>query len=199
MSPTRALATTLIASLLLSPAQLTQGGTLSIQTSASGGTPPYGFVYQGLPNGCPSENLSSFQCNPSESGSFAVSVSVTDSASARSTSPVQTLVVTLGNNGNNNHQNGAGNNSSNPFSSLFSGVGNLISLLFVVGIVAFITWILLIVGVWVIAIVLLRRLPKGGASSPAPSTVPCGHCSAVIPAGSKFCSECGAATGPKAS
>jgi hypothetical protein len=187
-------------SLTISPSQVSEGQSINLQASASGGTPPYSYSYSGLPNGCQGQSGQSFSCNPSESGSFSVQTTATDSHGNQS-SPSNSVSVdvtqsTSGNgNGNNN---GNGSNSSNPLSSLFSGFSGVLSLLLIFGLVGFVTWILLIVGVWIIAITLVRRLPKRGEWGTAGGTTKCAACSAAIPAGSKFCSACGASTAPKA-
>jgi hypothetical protein len=187
----------LTASLSISPGQLQQGGSISVTTSVSGGTPPYSYSYTGLPSGCSSQDQPLFSCTPSSTGSFSVQVTVTDSH-GNSSAPSNSVSVdiTSSNNGNGNG-NGGGNNSSTGLSSLFSGFSGILSLLLIFGVVGFITWILLIVGIWIIAITLVRRLPKRGAIGAAGATAKCGACSAVIPAGSKFCPECGAGTAPK--
>ena len=177
--------------LSISPSQVEVGNSVTIQAAASGGTPPYSYQYTGLPSDCPSQNSSSFSCNPSTPADYEVSVSVTDAASDSATSnPPTSLDVSSSNNGGNGGG-GGGNNSSNPFSGLISGLGGILTYVLIFGLIGFVTWILLIVGIWIIAITLVRRLPKRGAASPATATVTCAACSAVIPAGTKFCPECG--------
>ena len=123
-------------------------------------------------------------------------VTVTDINHNQTVSNSASLDVTSSNNGNGNG-NGNGNNSSNPFSSLLSGLGGFLSIVLVFGIIGFVTWILLVVGIWVIAVVLLRRLPKRTPGAASGSTMACAACGATLPAGSKFCSECGKSTAPK--
>ncbi len=184
---------TLTATRTVSPLNVQTGGPISLQTTTNnGGTPPYGYTYTGLPGRCFTSNTQSFSCNPSQTGNHQIQVIVTDSHGNYSLSNSESLTVTSSSGG------GSGNNSTNPFSGLLSGFSGILSLLIILGIVGFVTWILLIVGVWIIAIVLLRRLPKRGATLSAPvPMVKCTACSASIPAGSKFCSECGASTVPK--
>lgn len=93
----------------------------------------------------------------------------------------------------------SGNNSSNPFSDLISSLGGAFTYVLIAGIIGFVTWILLIVGIWVIAVVLMRRLPKPAAKASEAASVPCAACSKPIPAGSKFCPECGTSAAPKGS
>ena len=185
------------ASLTVSPSQVQSGQSIQIQTTATGGVQPYTFSYSGLPGGCSNQNQPSLTCNPTSTGSFTVQASVSDSNGSHTQSnSVSVDVTSSSNNGNGK---GGGNNSSNPISSLFSGFSGLLPLLLIFGVVGFVTWILLLVGVWIIAITLVRRLPKRGAIGSAGPTTPCAKCSAALPVGSKFCSECGAGTAPKVS
>jgi PKD domain-containing protein len=186
------------ASLSISPNSVNQGQTITVSTTASGGnpSPSYTYQYNGLPNGCTGNNVQSFTCTPSQTGTFKVNATVSDNNGNTTYSNTVNLVVSATNGGGGN----GGNNSSNPLSNLLSGFSGLLSLLFILGIVGFITWILLVVGVWIIAIVLLRRLPKRAALTAAmagAATITCGSCSAAMPAGSKFCPQCGVTTAPK--
>ena len=186
----------LSANLNINPSQTQEGQSINLQTNVNGGTPPYAYSYTGLPQGCPNQNQSSYMCTPTSTGNYEVSVTVTDAHGNQTVSSSVGLSVTSSNSGNGkgNGNNGS-NNSSNPLSSLFSNLGGYLSLVLIAGLIGFVTWVLLVVGVWIIAITLVRRLPKrvpGG-----PSTVPCPSCSTTMPAGAKFCPECGKSTGPK--
>jgi hypothetical protein len=190
-------------SLNVNPQDINSGQSIDVQTVASYGSGSYTYNYMGLPSNCMSyQGQSTFSCNPN-SGNYNISVSVSDTNGASvqsSTVSVQVSPSSGGGNGNGGSGSG-GNNSSNPFGSLLSGFSGILSLLLIAGIVGFVTWILLIVGVWIIAVVLIRRLPKRGtaaAAALAGATAKCASCSAVIPAGSKFCPECGVKTVPKA-
>jgi hypothetical protein len=199
-SPTgvRAFNAPLQVTLTVNPNQATVESSVQFQANAQGGTMPWTFTYTGLPPGCSTQNSSSFTCNPSSAGDYSVAVMVSDERGNTSTSNSVSLDITSSSNGNGNGN--GGNNSSNPFSSLLSGFSGILSLLIIAGIVGFVTWILLIVGVWIIAIVLMRRLPKRGEWSGAAAASPmmkCASCSSDIPAGSKFCPNCGTSTTPK--
>jgi hypothetical protein len=200
--------TAITVNLELSSSSVQEGQSLSVTTTAGGGSGSYSFNYFGLPSGCGGYNSQSFSCDPGSTGQYSVYVNVTDTNGGLAMSNSHSLTVTSsGNgNGNGNGNGGSGNNSSNPFSNLLSGFSGVLSLLIIAGIVGFATWILLIVGVWIIAIVLYRRLPKKGAwPGTAPATAPtaaaamvkCANCSAAIPTGSKFCPECGTSTASK--
>jgi hypothetical protein len=180
----------LTATLAISPQTIQQGSSTDIQTVANGGTPPYAYSYNGLPSSCAGENAASFECNPTQSGTYSVTAQVIDANGNTSESNVVTLTVTSSNSGNGN---GNSSNSSNPFSGLLSGLGGVLTYVLIFGVIGFVTWILLVVGIWVIAVVLMRRLPRPGAQS-ATSTTTCPSCAKSIPGGTKFCPECGAST-----
>lgn len=79
---------------LLSRPVLDAGQTVTISTtfsSGSGGGP--GFVWIGLPNGCYTTNAASLLCSPSVAGTFAVSVSLTDSNGFTAVSGPISIVV----------------------------------------------------------------------------------------------------------
>ena len=59
---------------------LVNHSTIFTVTTSGGAGSPYTYVYSGLPAGCPSHNASSWSCTPTSSGSFNVSVKVTDAA-----------------------------------------------------------------------------------------------------------------------
>jgi hypothetical protein len=191
------LASTMTAVLSVSPSQVQQGQSMNLQTTVTGGRAPYSYTYSGLPPGCTGQNSPSLSCNPSSSGTYTLQVGVSDSSTNQTQSNSVTVTVTTASNGNGNGNGKGGNNSSSGLSSLFSGFSGILSLLLIFSIVGLVTWILLIVGVWVIAITLLRRLPKRGATEAAGAPMKCAACSAANPAGSKFCSACGTSTAPK--
>ncbi len=58
------------------------GGSTYINITATGGTPPYHYLYTLLPPGCTSLDTPSLLCTPTATGSYAPSVNVTDSSGA---------------------------------------------------------------------------------------------------------------------
>jgi hypothetical protein len=60
------------------PAATTLGRPIEVTTSVEGGVAAFDYQYGGLPPGCPAVNASSFACDPSEAGTFNLSVVVTD-------------------------------------------------------------------------------------------------------------------------
>ncbi|HYK93660.1 MAG TPA: hypothetical protein VEY07_06425 [Thermoplasmata archaeon] len=69
------------------------GVAVTLSTTASGGSSPYGFVYSGLPTGCTSSNTSALLCTPTSTGTFTVTVLVTDSAGARASASLSLQVA----------------------------------------------------------------------------------------------------------
>lgn len=82
-----------------SPDSLAVGNSTTFTVETSGGTAPLTFAYEGLPSGCATVNSSTFTCRPTEAGTFAVEVAVTDaaghSASAQTTLQVLPVAATL--------------------------------------------------------------------------------------------------------
>jgi hypothetical protein len=186
----------------VSPGSITEGQSVTVQTTANGGSGSYSYTYSGTPSGCGGYQTQMFTCQPNVTGTYHISVQVMDSLGTSNTSNSQALQITSTGSGSGGSGGGGsgGNNSSNPLAGLLSGFSGALSLLLIAGIIGFITWILLLVGVWIIAVVLVRRLPKRGAAAALGLSAPmvkCANCSAQIPTGTKFCPECGSSTGPK--
>lgn len=88
-----------IAAFSAQPNPVTVGGQTQFTVQIAGGTAPFTFVYTGLPPGCVTMNSSSFSCTPSATGSYEVSVTVTD-ANGRSNTANLSLLVEPGGNQN---------------------------------------------------------------------------------------------------
>jgi hypothetical protein len=69
------------------------GEGTNFSTTASGGTPPYTYSWQNLPDGCPSRDLPTVSCLPNGSGTYYVAVSITDSVGGTVTSGSVTFAV----------------------------------------------------------------------------------------------------------
>ncbi len=65
-------------SVTLSQTTVTEGQKVWINSTVSGGTAPYTFVYVGLPSGCSSANVEPLVCAPQVSGTFSITVNATD-------------------------------------------------------------------------------------------------------------------------
>ncbi|MDE1820627.1 MAG: PKD domain-containing protein [Euryarchaeota archaeon] len=74
------------------PSPITLGASAYFNATPTGGVLPYTYVYTSLPGGCVSSNTSSLLCTPTATGTFNVSVLVTD-AQGLSASGVATLQV----------------------------------------------------------------------------------------------------------
>lgn len=83
-----------ISAFVASPSTLPLGGTSYLNLSVSGGTPPYTYSYAQLPSGCSSVNTATLSCQPSVTGNFSISATVTDAAS-RTARAVAGLHVTV--------------------------------------------------------------------------------------------------------
>jgi DNA-binding beta-propeller fold protein YncE len=68
----------LIHSFDVQPSSLVLGGSILVQVNATGGYGWLSYSYSGFPTGCSSENQSSLTCTPSETGTFAIIVNVTN-------------------------------------------------------------------------------------------------------------------------
>ena len=68
-----------ISSFTAAPASTPVGQSTTFTVTLSGGTSPFTYLYTGLPTGCSSSNTASLVCTPTSSGSFSVTVKVTDS------------------------------------------------------------------------------------------------------------------------
>jgi YVTN family beta-propeller protein len=71
-------ATSLNAALTVSPSPITVGGETNFTTATGGGISPYSYIYSGLPKGCATANLAVLSCSPTVTGTFTVTVNVTD-------------------------------------------------------------------------------------------------------------------------
>jgi hypothetical protein len=86
-----------IQSLSATPGSLAPGAQLTFAVEGlAGGTPPFSYSYSGLPAGCSSENLSSFSCHPSATGSFSVLVTVGDGAGEQALANASVTVASPG-------------------------------------------------------------------------------------------------------
>jgi len=110
----------LSAALAVSPSTITVGGETNFTTTAAGGTLPYSYVYSGLPNGCATADLAVLFCSPTVTGTFTVTVNVTDNNGA-TVSAHATLVV-------NAAPNGPTTGSSGPSTLEWSIVGAIIGI-----------------------------------------------------------------------
>lgn len=86
-----------ITSFTVNPSSVAVNGTVFINVTAEGFTPPLTYVYQGLPPGCLSANVSSLKCVPTSAGTYSsINVTVTGAHGEIVTSADVTLTVTRG-------------------------------------------------------------------------------------------------------
>jgi hypothetical protein len=69
------------------------GNGVTFSLTASYGTPPYVYSWNGLPTGCSSANAATLSCFPTVSGTFSISATVNDSALVTGTSGVVSFGV----------------------------------------------------------------------------------------------------------
>jgi len=83
----------LTVSLGVSTSTLSLGNSVTITAGSTGGATPYSYSYSGLPPGCVSVNRGSFGCIPSQTGSYLLTVNVTDANGVVANSTVLLKVV----------------------------------------------------------------------------------------------------------
>jgi hypothetical protein len=69
------------------------GQAVTLSVTVSGGSVPYAYAWKGLPTGCANVNSATLLCSPSDAGSAAVSVTVTDANGVALTSALVNLTV----------------------------------------------------------------------------------------------------------
>lgn len=101
----------------VTPPDVVVGGTLlAFYANVSGGTSPYHYAYSGLPTGCSTGDQPELPCIPSASGSFDVTVTVTDAVGVDRLSNLTVVVEP--------HEAGNGGTSS-PLAEVMLGIGIL--------------------------------------------------------------------------
>jgi len=80
-------------SIAATPDPVDLGRRITFTAIGSGGTAPLSYSYEGLPTGCAATNASTITCSPNATGSFNVSVTVSDAFGV--VSPRATTVVTV--------------------------------------------------------------------------------------------------------
>ena len=82
----------LVVELSLSSNSTAVGSAITFQVRTSGGFPPYSYTWSGQPSSCPGVNASLLTCSPNATGSFRVTVRVTDTDADNGTSAATLLV-----------------------------------------------------------------------------------------------------------
>ena len=188
-----------ITQFVASPNPATTGQSLTFVVTTSGGSGTSTFAYTNLPPGCLG-TTSPLTCTPTSSGTFHISVTVTDAAG---TSQPATLVLQVNSPGGGGNNNGGGGGNSNANNTIL-GLPSTTFLILVLVIVV-------VVGVIVVALATRRSGPvvtapgppqsaqapvyppnyPSYAAQPQPPAPPVG--SSFAPA---FCSRCGSPVEP---
>ena len=78
--------------LVASPTNLAQGDSLALVATTSGGSGGLSFTWRGLPGGCTGSSAGSVTCDPSQSGTFNINVTATDSNGGSSSTQTSVTV-----------------------------------------------------------------------------------------------------------
>lgn len=69
-------------------------GNIWFNTTVTGGTSPYSYVYNGLPTGCTTNSVAQLACVPTQTGTYSVKVTVTDNLGQSVASNAVSVTVT---------------------------------------------------------------------------------------------------------
>jgi PKD repeat protein len=78
--------------LVVNPSTTGVGSPISFEAIASGGIPPYSYLWSGLPSSCAALNVATINCSATAYGTYVVSVRVNDSIGDRVTSSAILLI-----------------------------------------------------------------------------------------------------------
>jgi hypothetical protein len=81
-----------VASFLASPEQTDLGVASWLNVTMANGTPPFSYSFGGLPLGCAPQDVADLKCLPGATGSFSVTVNVTDASGYLATSSADLTV-----------------------------------------------------------------------------------------------------------
>lgn len=82
-----------VSSISASPSSVVLGHVTSIDVAITGGSLPLHLLYEGLPAGCTSANTSTLSCSPQATGTYTITVVVTDAAGHQATGNASLQVV----------------------------------------------------------------------------------------------------------
>ncbi len=176
------------------PSSLGVGSDLALSVTVVGGTGSYSFDWTGLPAGCSPADRAQIECAPTASGTYSVTVTVTDSDGSTLTSMPVTVSVTQASGGG--LLGGGGSTSSGSVGTYGWWIVAILVVLAIIGTAA----------------VLIARRSRAGlatanneqeaGSSATESTLAmtsesvrpqfCATCGGALPAGNQYCSRCGA-------
>jgi hypothetical protein len=79
--------------LAIAPSSVDLGTPVDLTTTVTGGLGPWTFTYSGLPAGCASTDAASFDCAPTDAGTFTVEVVVADATGAAGSASAVLMVA----------------------------------------------------------------------------------------------------------
>ncbi len=82
--------------LRITPALVLEGDSVSLLGTSQGGTSPLTYSYTGLPPGCSSQDLPSWNCTPNLPGTYEITLTISDSAGHRTADSATLWVVSRG-------------------------------------------------------------------------------------------------------
>jgi Galactose oxidase, central domain len=88
-----------LASLTANPAAIALGASTVVRATPTGGTPPYSYLYVGLPTGCASQTVPALPCTPAASGNYTINLTLSDALGAVASSTVNLSVSAVGGGG----------------------------------------------------------------------------------------------------
>ncbi|HTT26364.1 MAG TPA: PKD domain-containing protein, partial [Thermoplasmata archaeon] len=75
------------------PSGALEGVALTIRAEVSGGTPGFHYAWRGLPSGCRASDAAAISCTPNATGTFAVTVAVTDAVGSTSNATLSVSIA----------------------------------------------------------------------------------------------------------
>ena len=118
--------------LTVDPTSITLRNSTTLTATASGGTPPFSYLYSGLPTGCVTQNSSTWSCTPTVTGSFSVLVNVSDSVGGKASATATLTVNASSPGGPTNSSNSSGLGTEEIVGGVAAAIGAALLVIFFV-------------------------------------------------------------------